>query len=184
MVQGDGLQNHYSRVRIPLAPPLFLAALVLTSACRARPKAYAPDAGPLTLLQAPQGSLASLKDLRGEVLVLEFWATWCGPCREMIPHMNKMADSFSGRPVRFLSVTDESQDKVAAFLKDHPMRAWIGLDPGRSAFRAFKVTSVPQVYVIDPYGRIWHHLEPMFFYNSDIEDALKAPAPVKAEGKI
>ncbi len=140
-------------------------------------KGPAPDIGIATLLQAPQESLKSLREFRGQVVVLEFWATWCGPCVNLLPHMNKMVESFSGKPVRFISVTDESRERVEAFLKDHPMKASIGLDPSRSVFSAFHVRSRPELYVIDPYGRIWLKVHPSFLYKSDIEGALKAPPP-------
>jgi len=155
-------------------PLLFLIA----AACGpSKPRAAAPEFAIETLLQAPMTSLSSLKDLNGDAVVLEFWATWCGPCVEGIPGMNKMVDSFQGRPVRFISVTDEPRETVESFLRDHPMKAWIGLDPSRSVFSAFKVKSRPELYVIDPYGRIWHKLHPSFFYKSDVEDAINAPAP-------
>jgi len=144
---------------------------------RSRPKLPAPDVGIGALLQAPQASFASLKEFRGQVVVLEFWATWCGPCIELLPHMNKMVESFAGRPVRFISVTDESREAVEFFARTHPMKAWIGLDPGGASFKAFGVDSRPQVFVIDPYGRIWIKIHPSFLYKSDIEDALKAPPP-------
>jgi peroxiredoxin len=91
--------------------------------------------------------------------------------------MNKLVESFSGRPVRFISVTDETREAVETFTKVHPMKAWIGLDPAGAAFKAFGVDSRPEVFVIDPYGRIWIKIHPSFLYKSDIEDALKAPPP-------
>jgi thiol-disulfide isomerase/thioredoxin len=109
--------------------------------------------------------------------VLEFWATWCGPCREAIPSMNKMIESFAGRPVRFISVTDEPRETVEEFLKANPMKAWIGLDEDRAIHEAYDVKTIPALFVIDRYGRIWHKLDPTFFYKSDIEDAIDAPAP-------
>jgi thiol-disulfide isomerase/thioredoxin len=143
----------------------------------AKPRGPAPDFAVKALLQADRPALASLKDLGGQAVVLEFWATWCGPCRETLPSMNKMIDSFAGRPVRFISVTDEPRETVEAFLKTHPMKAWIGLDDDDKIHAAFQVKSIPQLFVIDRYGRIWHKLDPMFFYKSDIEDAINAPAP-------
>jgi len=154
-----------------------IGAIFLCGCARPRPKLPAPDIAIETLLQAPQASFASLKEFRGQVVVLEFWATWCGPCVELLPHMNKMVDSFAGRPVRFISVTDESRAAVEFFTKTHPMKAWIGLDPGAAAFKAFAVDSRPQVFVIDPYGRVWIKIHPSFLYKSDIEDALKSPPP-------
>lgn len=157
----------------------FLAALLLLSGClQHKPKLPAPDVGVPTLLQSSKTSFASLKEYRGQVVVLEFWATWCGPCVELLPHMNKMVEAFAGKPVHFISVTDESREEVEAFMKTHPMKAEIGLDPEEAAFRAFNVRSRPEVFVIDPYGRVWIRIHPSFLYKSDIQEALDAPAPV------
>ncbi|MBI3554361.1 MAG: TlpA family protein disulfide reductase [Elusimicrobia bacterium] len=129
------------------------------------------------LLQAPQSSLGSLKDLKGQAVVLEFWATWCGPCVQGIPAMNKMVEAFDGRPVRFISVTSEPSEQIEDFLRTHPMKAWIGIDSEGKAERAFRVHGIPAIFVIDQYGRIWHKVSPMFFYKSDVEDAINAPPP-------
>jgi thiol-disulfide isomerase/thioredoxin len=156
----------------------FLAALLLLSGClQHKPKLPAPDIGVPALLQSTKPSFASLKEYRGQVVVLEFWATWCGPCVELLPHMNKMVDAFAGRPVHFISITDETRAAVETFMKTHPMKAEIGLDPREAAFRAFNVRSRPEVYVIDPYGRVWIKVHPSFLYKSDIEEALNAPPP-------
>ncbi len=154
-----------------------LAALFLlgAGACRPpKPLLPAPEVGIEKLLQAPAGSLRSLSELKGSVVILEFWATWCGPCVEKLPHMNKMVDAFAGRPVKFISVTEEDEATVREFLKTHPMKAWIGLDPGRKAFSAFKVRGIPELFVIDPYGRVTLRVNPSWFYKSDVEKALKA----------
>jgi thiol-disulfide isomerase/thioredoxin len=157
---------------------IILIAVVALGACaRPRPKLPAPEAGIPVLLQSTQTTVKSLSELRGQVVVLEFWATWCGPCLELLPHMNKMVDSFAGQRVRFISVTDEERPVVEAYLAKHAMKAEIGLDPEQAAFRAFKVDSRPEVFVIDPYGRIWIKIHPSFLYKSDIEDALKAAPP-------
>ena len=78
------------------------------------------------LLHAPEG------DLKGNVVVLEFWATWCGPCIAAIPHLNALTEEFKGKPVRFISVTDEDETKVRKFLEKRTMSSWIGLDTDRS----------------------------------------------------
>ena len=155
-----------------------IAVLLLLSGClQHKPKLPAPDIGVPTLLQSSKPSFASLKEYRGQVVVLEFWATWCGPCIELLPHMNKLVESFSGKPVHFISITDETREAVEKFTRTHPMKAEIGLDPDEAAFRAFNVRSRPEVYVIDPYGRIWIKIHPSFLYKSDIEEALNAPPP-------
>ena len=154
------------------------AAAALMAGCSAKPLEWAPEAGVPALLQAPVQNIVSLKDLRPNVVVLEFWATWCGPCRATLPHMNKMVDKFQGRPVRFLSITNESAGTVQEFLKDHPMKAWIGLDPAGEVSSLFRVRSIPQVVVIDPFGRVTLRISTSWFYASDVEKALKAKPPL------
>ncbi|MDE2142407.1 MAG: TlpA family protein disulfide reductase [Elusimicrobia bacterium] len=165
-----------------------LAFLVFTSllvlACgRSRPLLPAPDVGVARLLQAPRTSLGALSELRGKVVVLDFWATWCRPCVETIPHLNKMAEEFAGKPVVFLSVTNDDPATVERFLLAHPMKPWIGLDPDDVMGRAFGVREIPQTFVIDPYGRISLRISPSFLYASDIQDALDAKAPPPAPKK-
>ena len=156
---------------------LLLILVALAAGCRARPLEWAPDVRIPKLLKAPRASVESIKELRGEVLVLEFWATWCGPCRETIPHMNKLVDKFAGKPVRFIAITSEPPETVLEFMRERPMRSWIGIDPGGEASRAFRVRGIPHVVVIDPYGRIVHRVSTQWFYASDIDDALQAKPP-------
>ncbi len=164
--------------------PAVLVLLALASGCRARPLEWAPEVRIPKLLHAPRERVDSLKDLAGDVVVLEFWATWCGPCRETIPHMNKLVDKYAGKPVRFIAVTDESEERVLAFTRERPIHSWIGLDPKGALSQAFRVKGIPHVVVIDPYGRIVHRVSTQWFYASDIDDALKAkpPKPPQAPG--
>jgi thiol-disulfide isomerase/thioredoxin len=59
----------------------------------------------------------------GRATVLEFWATWCPPCREAIPHLNELADQFKDSPIDFLSLTPESEETVIAF-SQNSSNAW------------------------------------------------------------
>ncbi len=94
----------------------------------------APEPGIERLLQAPAGAEATLEALRGSVVVLDFWATWCAPCVASFPHMLELEKQFAGRPVRFISVTDESAAAVEKMLRKREIPGWIGLD--RSLFKA------------------------------------------------
>ncbi len=107
-----------------------------------------------SLLQASIKAADIKQDIKGKIVVLEFWATWCGPCREAIPHMNELEKEFRSKPVRFLSVTDEEEWKVKNYLKVNPMRGWIGLDTDGSLFKAYGFKTIPQTVVIDMDGRI------------------------------
>ncbi|HTH47420.1 MAG TPA: TIGR03435 family protein [Candidatus Limnocylindria bacterium] len=107
------------------------------------------------LLQAPTNAPRRLADFRGSVVVLEFWATWCGPCVESIPHLNELAGQFRDRPVKFLALTDENEQVVSAFLRRRPSQAWIGLDGvGQSVRDSYGVTGIPTVFLINREGVI------------------------------
>ncbi|HKW99377.1 MAG TPA: TIGR03435 family protein [Bryobacteraceae bacterium] len=86
--------------------------------------------------------------------LLEFWATWCAPCREAIPHMNALADQFKNRPIEFLSLTDEAEDKVREFLKDHPIEGVVALDPNGAIERRYDVRGVPTIVLITESGKV------------------------------
>lgn len=154
-----------------------LLALALAAGCRQRVVETAPDLGVPSFTQGRTEPLRALSDLRPNVVVLEFWATWCGPCRKTLPHMNKLVQEFEGKPVRFIAVTNETPDLVNEFLKEYPMKAWVGIDPKGELSKAFRIRGIPQVVVIDPYGRIQVKVSTSFFYASDVERALEAEAP-------
>lgn len=122
-------------------------------AAAARPAVNAP-APAIALGEIVSGDLAPVKgweDLKGKAVVLEFWATWCDPCVESIAHLNELADKFSGHPVSFISVTQESRTKVEEFLKDREMRGNIAAD-GDPAFSVFRVRGIPYTVLIDKDG--------------------------------
>lgn len=114
----------------------------------------APPLGLETLLQAPEGAVANWEALKGKVVVVEFWATWCGPCVGAIPHLNELAEKFKDKPVRFISVTDEKQSVISKFLKKRKMRSWVGLDTDKSMHRAYGITTIPHTFLVDKNGKI------------------------------
>jgi len=139
---------------------LSLAVLCLMSvsanAQRPSPK-IGDDAPAFTLnkvLQANGNSAVSLSELKDNVVVLEFWATWCGPCISAIGHYNELSEKFKGKPVRFIAITDEDEMKITQFIKTKPIRTWIGLDNTRAAFDAYQAVGIPHTVVIDRKGRI------------------------------
>lgn len=116
--------------------------------------ARAPEIQFTKLLNAPVGTRASLAALRGRVVVLEFWATWCAPCVGEIPVLNGLASSLDPKKVQFISVDDEDPAVVEAFLKKKPMKGWVGLDSTGGMFKRYGVDSRPETIVIGPDGRV------------------------------
>lgn len=88
-----------------------------------------------------------------KAMVLEFWATWCPPCRDAIPHLNELADQFKDRPIDFLSLTQESEETVKAFLKKHPMLGIVALDLGGRMFQSYGA-GLPTTVLITTSGKI------------------------------
>jgi uncharacterized protein (TIGR03435 family) len=137
--------------------------LVCCSACEIAaaedgkgPKIGEP-APPLDLqkvLQAPPGKEASWEALRGKVVVLEFWATWCAPCVAAIPHMNELVDTFKDRPVQFLAVTDEDEATAKEFLGKRPIGGWVGLNTKGSMFKSYGVEAIPHTVIVGANGKI------------------------------
>ncbi len=105
------------------------------------------------LLQADETSTIAIEEMRGSIVVLEFWATWCGPCVASIGHLNELADEFADNDkVRFISVTDEAPETITEFLVRKPIHTWIGIDPKRSLLTAFEISGIPTTVIINADG--------------------------------
>ncbi len=142
---------------------LLLAAALLLGACAkeqpgrpglAKAGLPAPELRLPRLLNSPSASLEGWRQLKGKAVVLEFWATWCEPCVDNIPHLNSLAAKFRGKPVVFISITDESEREVAAFLKEHKLDTWVAPEAGPAPFKAFRVYGRPHTVLIAPDGRV------------------------------
>lgn len=116
--------------------------------------ATAPPLGIEELRNAPEGASATWNDLRGNVVVLEFWATWCGPCVAEIPHLNALVATFADDDVVFLSITDEDPAIVERFVERKPMMGWQGFDTDGSAFEAYQIHGIPVTIVVARDGTV------------------------------
>jgi len=133
---------------------LLLSQLFAQGQLLPKPDTPAPALTYTQLLQAPEGAKANWPALRGRVVVLEFWATWCAPCVAEIPILNKLADSLDPKKVQFIAVDDEDPAIVKAFLKKRPISGWVMLDTSGEVFKRFGVGPRPTTIVIDTKGRV------------------------------
>src|SRR5437870_3139269 len=133
------------QILIPFTAALALATALVARSQSSEPKlgGQPPSLGLEKLLQAPEGTKTTWASLKGKVVVLEFWATWCGPCVAAIPHLNELADQFKGQPLQFIAVTDEDEKVITQFLKRKPIHAWVGLDTDKSMFKDYGITGIP-----------------------------------------
>jgi len=112
------------------------------------------------VFQVQDGGRATWAALRGKVVVLEFWATWCPTCVRCIPHFNALADELKGKPVQFIAITDEPKDKVVAFLAGHPIHGWVGLNTSGSMFRSYGIEGRPMTIIVRPDGVVDARISP------------------------
>lgn len=95
-------------------------------------------------------------DLKGKIVVIDFWATWCGPCLAAVPHTNELQKKYADQGVVFIAVcAPKGGEKMAATVKEHGMQFAVALDSGAgSTFAAFKADSYPDYYIIDRNGNL------------------------------
>jgi peroxiredoxin len=111
----------------------------------------APD---LTLKDL-QGKSVSLAGLRGKVVFLNFWATWCPPCREELPAMQRLNEVFGKKDFVILAVNvDEDPGAVKKFLAKQPLSFTVLLDPEASAQNLYGVYRFPETFLIDRQGNV------------------------------
>jgi len=105
-------------------------------------------------LQDLQGKPWHLRDLRGNVVLVNFWATWCPPCRKEMPDLQALYDKYKDQGFLVLSISDEEVAKVSPFVSERKISYPVLLDPGRKVNDAFVVEGIPKTFVYDREGKM------------------------------
>jgi peroxiredoxin len=108
-------------------------------------------------LAALDGSARRLQSERGKVVLLNFWATWCGPCRAEMPAFNKVYAELHERGFELFAITDESIDTARGFVEKNSVSFPVLFDTHRKVFDHYRVNGLPQTFVIDREGRVLKH---------------------------
>jgi peroxiredoxin len=138
----------YERVEAPLADPALDTAGALLEL---RERVQQESGFTLTSLDGKAYTQATLK---GRIVLLNFWATWCPPCRKEMPDMEKLYKQYEARGLVVLAVSDEDRETVERFLAKTPYTFPVLLDPGRKVHAAFMVDGIPKSFIFDREGRL------------------------------
>jgi thiol-disulfide isomerase/thioredoxin len=110
--------------------------------------------------QAPDFRLPGVKSeiklsaYRGKVVYIDFWASWCGPCRKSFPWMNELQEKYGNR-VKIIAVNlDQDRSEAEKFLEQNPPKFSVAFDPAGRTAESYKVKAMPSSYLIDPNGSI------------------------------
>lgn len=158
---------------------LFALCLFLFAACNKEEPV--PVSKPLAAdftLRDLDGKEHKLSDYRGKVVFLNFWATWCPPCREEMPSMERLNEVLGGKDFVMLAVnTDEDIKDLEDFTKGAPHNFTVLSDADGKVQKLYQVFKFPETFVIDRQGRIadhiigardWSSTEALKFFNAQI----------------
>jgi peroxiredoxin len=101
-----------------------------------------------------QGKKWTLSDLRGRVVLVNFWATWCPPCRKEMPDLETLYNRFKDQGLLILAISDEDAGKVRSFVAERKVTYPILLDPGRKVNELFRIEGIPKSFVYDRNGKL------------------------------
>lgn len=137
-----------------------LSGLVLFAPVHARElQVYKGSDTPPLALKDLNGKTHDLKQYRGKIVLINFWATWCPPCRAEMPSMQRLKDKMAGKPFVILAVDmGETEAEVKAYIRQIKTDFTVLLDKDGRALKTWKVFAFPTSYVVDAQGRIRYGL--------------------------
>lgn len=98
------------------------------------------------------GAPSSIAQLRGRVVIVDFWASWCGPCRMLAPRLSALKDKFGAQGLSVVGITTDDAEKAAVFAEKFQMRYAIVVDTDGDTSRAYGITGLPTMLLVDKKG--------------------------------
>lgn len=129
------------------------------------------------LKQGSSDEPVTWKRLKNQVVIIDFWATWCPPCIKSFPHLNQLFREFEDKPVTFLSITYEPRNMVQPFLEKYKLDTIIGIDNDFAMFKSYGAWGIPMVVIVNQKGRIVSVIHPNYLTNELIQEVLAGKIP-------
>lgn len=144
-----------------------------------KPPPVLMDGKPMPDAELPllNGKMVKLSSYRGKVLFVNLWATWCAPCKDEMPSMEKLYQAVKAPNFEMLAVSIDKEGKkvVEPFVKELGLTFPVLLDPQQVLAPQLKITGVPETFLVSPEGIILHHLVgPAQWDRPEIIDALRS----------
>jgi thiol-disulfide isomerase/thioredoxin len=116
--------------------------------------------------------LGKQPELTGKPLLVEFWATWCPPCRKSIPHLNEIYAKYKGQGLQIVGITDENEAIVKKFQKQVPMDYNVAINTPQSIYEQFGIQAIPTAFLVNKTGKIVWTGHPMELSETEIQSVL------------
>ena len=144
------------RVFIFMVSLLVLGSLARVNAQEKETLVKVGDDVPEFVVEMFDGQKINIKDLKGKIVLINFWATWCPPCQEELKRVQKeIIDRFKGKDFVFLAISrEESKEQVKKFRERNGYTFPMGLDPERKIYSKFATATIPRNFIIDKKGKI------------------------------
>ena len=116
--------------------------------------------------------LGKQPELTGKPLLVEFWATWCPPCRKSIPHLNEIYAKYKAMGLQIVGITDEDEATVKKFQKQIPMDYNVAINTPGAIYQQFGIQAIPTAFLVDKSGKIVWTGHPMDLSEGEIQSVL------------
>ena len=160
-LDGASKKNAMSKSETPSGSKAPRTNLPMPPVAASHGEAANASAAPAGSWTQPDGRRATLEDLRGQVVVLDFWATYCPPCREEIPHLVRLQKQFGPQGLKVIGLNvggEDDRPKVPEFVRLYKIQYQLA-EPEDETVKSFLLTDdIPQTFVIDRQGRVVKHV--------------------------
>src|SRR5687768_7833365 len=126
--------------------------------------------------QLPELKLDYIKgkpETAGKPMIVEFWATWCGPCKTSIPHLNEIFKKYKDKGLVVIGITDEDNQTIRNFTRQVPIDYYAATDKKGDIGKGFGVRGIPHAMLVDKSGKIVWEGHPMGLKEEEVEKVLQ-----------
>jgi len=169
-----------ARSKLPRIAALSGVAMLLVACSAAPPPPAEPAADTVAhdfTLRGVHGEAVSLSDWSGQVRLIDFWATWCAPCREEIPWLKQLQETYGGAGFTILAISDENVDIIREFVEQNRIDYPNLVDPGEVS-REYGVISLPTAFLVDRDGNVveeFRGVKPRRILEGKVRELLDMP---------